>query len=189
MKDRLTKDNLTKDGLTRDASKKTANRPSPDEWEGTWAEELDCYLLVWRSGRLIRQIRLSPTPPARPSEVALAILDFLRGGPCPDLEPDLSALTPFQREVLNAVREIPRGSTLTYGQVASLVGRPGAGRAVGGALAANPHPILIPCHRVVSSKGPGGFGYGPALKEKLLSLEGVGGGLDGRRGRIWRWGP
>jgi len=147
------------------------HRLDENRWEGTKAEELDCYILIKRSGCRIQQIKLGPTPPARPSKAAVAILEHLRGGPLPDLVPDLSALTGFQRAVLKAVGEIPRGSTLTYGQVAALVGRPGASRAVGRALASNPLPILIPCHRVVSRRDLGGFSYGLAMKEKLLSLE------------------
>ncbi|MDY3850097.1 MAG: MGMT family protein, partial [Bullifex sp.] len=58
-----------------------------------------------------------------------------------------------------------------YGEVARLIGNPKASRAVGGALHINPCFIIIPCHRVVSSSSLGGFGFGPEVKEKLLSLE------------------
>jgi O-6-methylguanine DNA methyltransferase len=84
---------------------------------------------------------------------------------------DYSGLTEFQREVLEAVRTIPRGETRTYGEVAVLVGKPGGARAVGRALAANPFPILVPCHRVVSKKGLGGFAWGLQIKERLLQIE------------------
>lgn len=66
---------------------------------------------------------------------------------------DLEQLTDFQRGVLKTTAEIRAGETATYGQVAERVGRAGAARAVGGALGANPWPVLIPCHRVVGSSG------------------------------------
>ena len=60
----------------------------------------------------------------------------------------------------------------TYGQVALRAGRPGAARAVGRAMAANPFAILVPCHRVVARGGLGGYAWGTEIKEKLLCLEG-----------------
>lgn len=96
---------------------------------------------------------------------------------------DLSALPPFQKAVLRAVHRIRRGAVSSYGRVASLLGSPGGGRAVGNALAANPFPIVVPCHRVIrSDKRPGGFQGRPEslLKRALLEREGV--AFD-RRGR------
>ncbi len=93
-----------------------------------------------------------------------------------NLDVDLSGRTAFQRGVLACVREIRFGQVLTYGEVARRVGRPKGARAVGGALAANPLPLVIPCHRVVRSGGAlGGFSAarGPDLKAALLSHEGV----------------
>ncbi len=88
---------------------------------------------------------------------------------------DWSWATPFQRRVLQVVKKIPRGSVLTYGEVARLAGSPGGARAVGGALAANQVPVILPCHRVVGRNGSlGGFtGAAPELKARLLALEGV----------------
>ncbi|WP_321419827.1 MGMT family protein [uncultured Methanomethylovorans sp.] len=91
---------------------------------------------------------------------------------------DLSHFTDFERGVLEQTRQIPYGHTMTYGELATLIGRKGASRAVGYALSKNPYPIIIPCHRVVSSKGMGGFcgSKGPEsllVKCKLLELEGV----------------
>jgi methylated-DNA-[protein]-cysteine S-methyltransferase len=80
-------------------------------------------------------------------------------------------VTPFQFRVLEVISAIPRGKTLTYGAVAAKLGKPNASRAVGGACAANPIPLLLPCHRVVGAGGPGGFAGGPALKRRLLALE------------------
>jgi methylated-DNA-[protein]-cysteine S-methyltransferase len=85
---------------------------------------------------------------------------------------DLDRLSPFQRQVLSAVQDIPRGRVKTYGQIAAAIGRPGAARAVGRALAANPFPIVIPCHRVIRCDGElGGFTGGVSLKHRLLDLE------------------
>ncbi len=87
---------------------------------------------------------------------------------------DLSRLTPFTRHILTAVAKIPYGKTISYKALAEKVGRPTAFRAVARALASNPIPIIIPCHRVVYCNGSIG-GYtapaGPAMKIKLLELE------------------
>ncbi|MFP4655910.1 MAG: methylated-DNA--[protein]-cysteine S-methyltransferase [Methanohalobium sp.] len=93
-----------------------------------------------------------------------------------DYELDLSHLTEFERQVLNETRNIPYGETITYSEVAYRIGKPGASQAVGKALSKNPYPIVIPCHRVVSKKGLGGFGGGfnPQKleeKKKLIELE------------------
>ena len=80
--------------------------------------------------------------------------------------------TEFQRAVWEALRAIPYGNTMTYAQVAAAVGRPGAARAVGNAVGANPCLILIPCHRVTAKHGLGGFSCGVWRKELLLHLEG-----------------
>jgi len=104
-----------------------------------------------------------------------AITAYLNG-----LDADLSAVpidpggTPFQRAVWAAARAIPPGETRTYRQIADAVGRPGAARAVGQALGANPVPLLVPCHRVLAAGGGlGGFSGGLGLKARLLALEGV----------------
>ncbi len=80
--------------------------------------------------------------------------------------------TDFQMSVLRALRNIPYGSTATYGEIASAVGRPKAARAVGAANGRNPLPIVIPCHRVIGSNGDlTGFGGGISAKKTLLKLE------------------
>ena len=80
---------------------------------------------------------------------------------------------PFQRRVWKALCEIPFGETATYGEVAARIGEPlAASRAVGAANAANPLPIVIPCHRVIGAGGTlTGFGGGIATKRFLLDLE------------------
>ena len=82
--------------------------------------------------------------------------------------------TEFQSNVLQACRQIPYGTTMSYGALASKAGSPNAARAVGTTMKSNRFPIIIPCHRVVASKGIGGFSgsNGPATKRRLLSIEG-----------------
>ncbi len=83
-------------------------------------------------------------------------------------------LADFQTAVLRAQVRIPRGFVTTYGRLAAAVGRPGAARAVGRALATNPFPPVVPCHRTLRADGSlGGFGGGLALKRTLLEIEGV----------------
>lgn len=80
----------------------------------------------------------------------------------------------FQRKVLLATAAIPCGSTSTYAAIAARIGSPRASRAVGSALAHNPLPWLIPCHRVLRSNGElGGYRFGLDLKRALLEQEGV----------------
>ena len=95
---------------------------------------------------------------------------------------DLSRLRPFHRDVLECTAEIPRGEVRSYSRIATEIGRPRAARAVGHALSRNPVPLLIPCHRVVHEDGSlGRYGMGgPAMKLKLLTLEGA---LDEVRNR------
>ena len=80
----------------------------------------------------------------------------------------------FQRRVLLAEYGIPRGWVSTYGRIAERIGAAGAGRAVGRALAENPFPIIIPCHRAVRADGElGGYQGGNGMKRALLAMEGV----------------
>lgn len=86
-------------------------------------------------------------------------------------EVDLSGLTDFEREVLCETRKIRYGSVVTYSELAARIGKPNAARAVGNALSKNPAPIVIPCHRVVSKGGIGGYAFGVEAKRWLLKLE------------------
>lgn len=80
----------------------------------------------------------------------------------------------FQRKVLRAVSNIPCGQVRTYQFIAKQIGNPKAARAVGRALATNPFPIIIPCHRVICSDGKlGGYRGGVKMKQALLRKEGV----------------
>jgi methylated-DNA-[protein]-cysteine S-methyltransferase len=94
----------------------------------------------------------------------------------------LDRCRPFQRAVLTAEYAIPRGRVSTYSAVAARAGSPGAARATGTALAGNPFPILVPCHRAVRADGGiGGYRGGPCMKRELLRMEGV---IFDRAGRI-----
>jgi methylated-DNA-[protein]-cysteine S-methyltransferase len=89
---------------------------------------------------------------------------------------DLSGMPPFRQAVLNACLRVPFGKTASYGDLALAAGSPGAARAVGGAMAHNPLPLIIPCHRILRSDGSiGGFSSPRGIKEKqrLLRLEGI----------------
>ena len=88
-----------------------------------------------------------------------------------DVPLDLETGTPFQRAVWLAARDIPWGSTATYGELARAV-QCGSARAVGQALGANPAPIIVPCHRILAAGGGlGGFSCGLEWKRRLLGLE------------------
>lgn len=83
-------------------------------------------------------------------------------------------LTSFEQLVLKKLTQVPRGKVTTYAELAWAVGRPGAARAVGNALNKNPHPVAVPCHRVVKSDGSlGGYALGIDKKIEILKREGV----------------
>jgi methylated-DNA-[protein]-cysteine S-methyltransferase len=116
---------------------------------------------------------------------AAALIGKALGGEPAGLETvpiDIDDRPAWDRLVLGAVRTIPRGAVASYGEIARRVGRPGAARAVGGAVGRNPVGLLVPCHRVIAADGSLG-GYGAAawggveaaldLKRALLALEGV----------------
>ena len=91
-----------------------------------------------------------------------------------DVVIDPGEVDSFVRKVYDAAREIPAGQTRTYGEIARAVGQASAAREVGQAMAKNPVPIIVPCHRVSAAGGKlGGFSApgGPATKAKLLALE------------------
>jgi methylated-DNA-[protein]-cysteine S-methyltransferase len=87
---------------------------------------------------------------------------------------DVSFCSPFAQAVYRALTGVPFGETVTYGELAKLAGHPGAARAVGSVLRANPCPIFVPCHRVLSASGGLGGWSGPeGWKQELLRIEGV----------------
>lgn len=101
---------------------------------------------------------------------------FLRGEDVSfaDVSLDLEWATPLQRSLVEALRAVPRGEVVSYGELAALAGRPGAPRAAGAVCAANRFAFVVPCHRVVAAHGIGGYGdAGVEVKRRLLALEGV----------------
>jgi methylated-DNA-[protein]-cysteine S-methyltransferase len=104
-----------------------------------------------------------------------ALGQALSGQPIENLPPlDLSSGTAFQKSVWDILQSIQPGQTMSYAQIASQIGRPGAARAVGQACGANPVPVLVPCHRVLAANSRiGGFSGGAGWKAKLLGFEGV----------------
>ncbi|GAA3693828.1 hypothetical protein GCM10022204_06970 [Microlunatus aurantiacus] len=95
-----------------------------------------------------------------------------------DVDLDLDGLEPATRRVLLALREVPYGHAITYGELATLSGTGLPARAIGSVMGANPVPVLVGCHRVLAGDGLGGYsggppGQGPATKRWLLELEGI----------------
>lgn len=131
--------------------------------------------VLWEVGSILgpRIVRSKETTEA----VTTALHAYLAGDDHQiGLKVDLSLVrSDFQRRVLQTLaRRVPRGRVTTYGRLAEQVGHPGAARAAGTALARNPIPIVLPCHRVVpSSGGLGNYGGGVERKRWLLELEGA----------------
>jgi methylated-DNA-[protein]-cysteine S-methyltransferase len=137
-----------------------------------------------RRGILVARDRAGAPAMELAAATADAVRLMLLGLPVvPDgLPVDIDDRPAWDRLVLGAVRAIPRGETVSYGEVARRIGRPGAARAVGGAVGRNPVGLLIPCHRVIAADGSlGGYGVAAfggrtaalAVKRELLALEGV----------------
>jgi methylated-DNA-[protein]-cysteine S-methyltransferase len=108
-------------------------------------------------------------------ETAVAQLTEYFAGDRKDFELPLELEgTAFQRDVWMTLADIPYGATVSYAELATMVGRPSAFRAVGQANGANPIPIVLPCHRVIASGGGlGGYGGGLPMKRRLLAIEGL----------------
>jgi methylated-DNA-[protein]-cysteine S-methyltransferase len=98
---------------------------------------------------------------------------FEKGKPLPSFPYASRSGTSFRQKVWRALEKIPFGQTRSYGEIAAMIGSPGAARAVGTACGANSLPLFIPCHRVVAANGLGGFSSGMEIKKQLLRLEGV----------------
>ncbi|HST56213.1 MAG TPA: methylated-DNA--[protein]-cysteine S-methyltransferase [Solirubrobacteraceae bacterium] len=119
----------------------------------------------------------SAAPAPAPVREAIAGIVALLAGERRDLRAvvlDERAVDPFRLRVYAAAREIAPGTTVSYGEVAAAIGEPGAARAVGAALGANPFPIIVPCHRVLAATGalhgfsaPGGI----TTKRRMLEIE------------------
>ncbi len=132
------------------------------------------------TGALTRLTRLTGTEPAESAERLAEPVRQLGAYFAGDLRDftlalDWSLTTGFNRRVLRELAVgVPYGAVVGYQDLARRVGEPGAARAVGAAMGANPLPVVVPCHRVVESDGGiGGFGGGLEIKRTLLALEGV----------------
>lgn len=127
--------------------------------------------ITWEESAMIS---IDPLPV--PMRACLAWLEaYARGGMTDSAALILSSSigTAFQRDVWRAAQTIPPGEVRTYGELAMMIGRPNAARAVGNALNQNPFAIVVPCHRIVASNGPGGFAWGESHKRWLLSHENI----------------
>ncbi|MGH2621956.1 MAG: methylated-DNA--[protein]-cysteine S-methyltransferase [Anaerolineales bacterium] len=167
----------------------------PQLWYGSLAESSVGALLVAVSargvvavdfgdhearfvGRLRQVFGVEPIRSAERAGPAVRQLDeYVQGTRTAfDLPVDLGACSDFQRRVLKAAAAVPRGRLATYGEIAARIGAPHAARAVGQALARNPVPIIVPCHRVVAADGSlTGYSGGAGVETKaiLLRLEGA----------------
>jgi methylated-DNA-[protein]-cysteine S-methyltransferase len=135
---------------------------------------------LWRDGaRLLWHELPRPaleTDPVTGDPLAERMRGYFAGEPDDfrDVDIDLDWCTPFQRAMAEALRAVPRGETVTYGELAALGGRPNAPRAAGTFCAHNRFGLVIPCHRVVAAGGLGAYGsLGQEYKRRLLELEGA----------------
>ena len=127
------------------------------------------FVHVRWSETVVYQVRFSRTAIGGP--VPLLIRQYLAGRPV-DLTPLVSGSPPpgeTYTRIYREVRNIPYGETATYGEIAEQAGT--VPRVVGQALRRNPVPLVVPCHRVVSQSGPGGFTPDPDIKIRLLAVE------------------
>jgi methylated-DNA-[protein]-cysteine S-methyltransferase len=122
---------------------------------------------------------VSRNPSRRSSSFVTEVVQLLQGYfagervPLEDVPVALDYETPFLTRCAGALRTIPRGEVVTYGELAALAGSPGAARAAGSFCARSHLSIFVPCHRVVSAAGLGPYGsYGTGYKRRLLALEG-----------------
>lgn len=146
-------------------------------------EQFQLRAVEWEehSGRMVELLNIHYRPSGynrvashNPGGLSAKLQDYFDGDLAViDTLPTATAGTPFQREVWKALRAIPCGQILSYGQLAAQLGRSGAARAVGAANGANPVSIVVPCHRVIGSGGAlTGYAGGVTRKEWLLRHEG-----------------
>ncbi|MFI5317509.1 MAG: methylated-DNA--[protein]-cysteine S-methyltransferase [Myxococcota bacterium] len=151
-----------------------------------WSERGVAAVQLPEARDSLTRARLSKRVPgaveaAPPREIQRAldrIVVLLRGEPSAleEIALDLEQVPPFHRRVYEAAREIPPGSTRSYGELAARLGEPGNARAVGQALGRNPFAIVVPCHRVLAANGKlGGFSAngGVTTKVRILNIEGA----------------
>ena len=136
---------------------------------------------LWLEGaRVVWHDLPFPRPKTQVTDCHLELVERLRGyfegadDSFEDVDVDLEYETPFLEQCAHALRAVPRGEVVTYGELAALAGAPGAARAAGSFCARNKLGLFVPCHRVVGAAGLGSYGsFGLAYKRRLLELEGV----------------
>lgn len=140
-------------------------------------------LTLTSDGEFLTEIWMGDAPPAPSAQVDASLPVFVEtarqlgayfAGDLREFDLPLQPRgTPFQLGVWMALREIPYGTTISYGELARRIGNPNGSRAVGLANGRNPLPVVVPCHRVIGANGKlVGFGGGLPRKEILLRLEG-----------------
>jgi methylated-DNA-[protein]-cysteine S-methyltransferase len=173
---------MQKEDLFRHLVRKTRFGPAVILWETLLDRPMVRQILISKPGQTAETTLKEQFPDSVPfscgliDDLAGRIAAFLDGANVRfTLEHvQLDLCPPFQRRVLLAEYGIPRGSVSTYGRMAAHLGIPGGARAVGNALATNPFPIVIPCHRAIRSDATlGGYQGGLAMKRALLEQEGV----------------
>lgn len=151
-----------------------------------WTERgVDCFVLPCGSETATKRelTKRAPgrefvvKPPQHIAQAAKKIAAHLDGklDELKDIDVDCSSFTTFEQKVYKTLRNVKPGHVVTYGELATKAGHPGASRAVGSAMAKNPVSLIVPCHRVVKSDGSlGQFSApaGPNLKRRLLGIEG-----------------
>lgn len=139
-----------------------------------FVQTLGCYVMIeYTSGlRSISFVKSKDTIKERKTlDITFELELYFKGEKIDfSCDVDISHLSPFTQEVLEETRKIGYGKTIPYSELAKNIGCRGA-RAVGGALARNPIPIIIPCHRIVAKNGIGGYSAGVDIKTRLLELE------------------
>lgn len=163
-------------------------------WQDTQAVETTATVVSTAAGARVQRVFL-PNPQTAARETLQMVFPGARSRACPAISDlgeriqrflggdpvrfdlgivALERCSAFQRQVLRAEHGIPRGWVSTYGRIARSLGTPRGARAVGRALARNPFPIIVPCHRAIRSDGHlGGFQGGLEMKRALLQFEGV----------------
>jgi methylated-DNA-[protein]-cysteine S-methyltransferase len=138
--------------------------------------DLDVDAAGFEAGCLQRLgTRPSPATEPPPGLLERAVVDFFEGSGCYTGPVDLSLMSDLQQRALHKIMELRRGEVRTYGWIAREIGAPRAARAVGTAMARNPVPVLVPCHRAIRNDFiPRTYGCGgPAKKAEILTWEGV----------------
>lgn len=139
---------------------------------GSWRLELQHGAITRFSPAPPEPDQLCPSDAPAAAEAVRQIQEYFDGNRAAFDLPLSPAGTEFQQAVWSALQTIPRGETRSYGELAAMLDRPKAARAVGGACHRNPILLLIPCHRVVGSRGElTGFAAGVEVKRWLLEME------------------